>query len=343
MQFVLLLLLAVFLLIHGAVQVEAVSESKLSTLSKSVIMPYFQQHFKKGVMKSRIGGEIRYAESVIADEKGAVVIVDGRTEFMSKYAEVLYDLRNTGFSFYIYDHRGQGESSRLLADPQKGYVKHFNDYVEDLHQFLETVVKIENQRRVFLLSHSMGGPVSILYEREYPGTVSGLILCSPMLHIDTKPYPLVLAKGLAKLLNTVGMGTRYVFGGMPFNPRLPFTNNDLTGSFARFELNRHLAEEDPKVELGAPTIRWLAESFAAMDRIMDHPKPLRLPLLMLSGGEDTVVGNATQKEFCNAQPDCSLVVFPHGRHELLMEKDEVRDAVLKQIRIFLDRHAAKNH
>ena len=47
------------------------------------------------------------------------MVVNGRTEYAEKYAELFYDLKDLGFSLYIYDHRGQGLSSRLLADRGK--------------------------------------------------------------------------------------------------------------------------------------------------------------------------------------------------------------------------------
>jgi lysophospholipase len=301
-------------------------------------MPYFEENFTIGVMKNHDGTEIRYAESVHSGKKGALVIVDGRTEFMAKYAEVFYDLRNTGFSFYIYDHRGQGNSSRILADPEKGHVGKFEEYVEDLHRFLNTIVKVKVHKSIFLLSHSMGGTISILYARKYPTTVTGMILCSPMFDVNTAPFPKSLAKITANILNALGMGTRYVFGGKPYDRNHQFENNDLTDSYVRFELNKRLVEENPGVALGGPTIGWLVEAFHAIDRIKSDTIALPVPILLIIGEEDTVVGQKTQKEFCNTQPECSFVIIPKGKHELLMEKDQVRDTVLENIRTFLNHH-----
>lgn len=334
--------LLLFLLVGSVIPASAVMEKKVPRLAKSTFMPYFLEHFITGVMKTHDGKEIRYAKSENVNEKGALVVVDGRTEFMAKYAEVFYDLRSTGYSFYIYDQRGQGESSRMLADPEKGYVDKFDDYVKDLNQFLDTIVRISDHKSVFLLSHSMGGPVSILYERKHPGTITGMILCSPMLDINTAPFPKGLAKITVKTLTVLGMGTRYVFGGKPYDPHFPFENNDLTDSYARFELNRRLVEENPKVALGGPTLRWLAEAFRAIDRIKADTSDLHVPILLMVGEEDTVVGKKSQQTFCSTQPDCSLVILPHGKHELLMEKDQVRDSVLENIRVFLNRHTVNN-
>ncbi len=61
-----------------------------------------------------------------------VVICPGRIESYVKYAELAYDLFHLGFDVLIIDHRGQGRSGRLLADPHLGHVNRFNDYVDDL-------------------------------------------------------------------------------------------------------------------------------------------------------------------------------------------------------------------
>ncbi len=316
----------------------AVLEKEVLNLSGATIMPYFLEHFTTGLMKDRDGVDICYAKAEAAGGRGAVVVVDGRTEFIAKYAEVFYDLRNSGFSFYIYDHRGQGESSRLLADPQKGHVRYFSDYIEDLHRFLEKIVNVKRHSSVFLLSHSMGGPISILYQRKYPGTVTGMILCSPMLSINTSPYPQVAAKIMVRIFTALGMGCRYVIDGRPYDSQHPFENSPLTDSYARFELNRKLVEENPRVALGSPTYRWLSEAFSAMDRIAADTTAIEIPILLMVGEEDTIVGTAVQKKFCSVQPNCTLVILAHGKHELLMEKDQVRDAVLENIRGFLDRN-----
>lgn len=51
-----------------------------------------------------------------------VVICPGRIESYVKYAELAYDLFHLGFDVLIIDHRGQGRSGRLLADPHLGQI-----------------------------------------------------------------------------------------------------------------------------------------------------------------------------------------------------------------------------
>ncbi len=88
--------------------------------------------------------------------KATVVISNGRTESFVKYKELAFDLARAGYAVYVHDHRGQGLSPRLLAGPaehDKGHVELFDDYVEDLQAFVQTVVRREQAGKLFLLAH----------------------------------------------------------------------------------------------------------------------------------------------------------------------------------------------
>ncbi|VAW40797.1 Lysophospholipase L2 [hydrothermal vent metagenome] len=333
-----LLGLAVFLLLLCPAPSAAVPEAQLPAVFDSTILPFFTTQFKTGTMLGAGGVAIHYAKREISGEQAALVIVDGRTEYTTKYAELFYDLRDMPWSFYIYDHRGQGLSGRLLRDYQKGDVERFSNYVADLKEFIQTVVKKKPHKRLFILAHSMGGTIAIIYSIENPGILSGMILCSPMLQINTAPYPNELARLLTAGITDLGGGGFYVFGGGPYNPAKAFVGNDLTHSAARFALNKKLLHKFPADELGSPTFKWLYESFEGMKKANAGAGKLRMPILVLEGGADTVVGRKAESDFCAQAPDCVVARFPGGRHELMMEKDSIRNLVLKRIKEFITAH-----
>ncbi len=332
------LCLSIILLLLFPALSAAVPEAKLSAAFDSTIMPFFTMRFKFGTMRGADGVAIHYAKREIAGEQAALVIVDGRTEYAAKYAELFYDLRDQPWSFYIYDHRGQGMSGRLLSDPDRGQVDNFANYVVDLKKFIQTVVKKKAHKRLFILAHSMGGTIAVLYSIENPGILKGIILCSPMLRINTAPFPGELARLLTAGITALGGGDFYVFGGGPYNPAKAFAGNDLTHSAARFALNKKILHEFPKNELGSPTFQWLNESFKAMKEARAEAGNLKILVLLLEGGSDTVVGRKAETKFCEGAPNCVLARFPGGRHELLMEKDPIRNQVLKRIKKFITVH-----
>ena len=60
---------------------------------------------------------------------GTVILLGGRKEFLEKYIETAGDLNRMGFDVYSFDWRGQGLSSRMLPDTQKGYIGTYEDYL----------------------------------------------------------------------------------------------------------------------------------------------------------------------------------------------------------------------
>jgi lysophospholipase len=102
------------------------------------------------------GGRLRYAVWTAAGTpRGSVVLIHGRGEFIEKYAmEVAGELRGRGFAVYAVDIRGQGLSTRMLPDHDKGHIDDFGTYVADLAALMDAVVAPEAPHPRRLLSHS---------------------------------------------------------------------------------------------------------------------------------------------------------------------------------------------
>src|SRR5438105_11808283 len=110
-----------------------------------------------GSVTTRDGISLRYARwDGQARAKGTVCLLQGRTEFIEKYFEVVRDLRGRGFAVVTFDWRGQGLSERALADREKGHVESFGQYDLDLETVIGQIV-LPNCSPPFIgLAHSMG-------------------------------------------------------------------------------------------------------------------------------------------------------------------------------------------
>lgn len=258
--------------------------------------------------------------------KGTVAIFGGRCEFIEKYYEVVRELNSRGFAVALLDWRGQGGSQRLLRNPLKGHVTRFSDYILDLEVFAREVLLPDCPPPHFALGHSMGGTVLIASVLEGHRWFERMVLSAPMLGLDAVPFEAVL-RPTALALSNLGFARAFVPGGRGFSvARQKFDGNPCTSDPARFEHMQAFARAFPVLDLGAPTIGWLAGAYRTMAELT-HPDTIariRQPLLIIAAGSERLVSNKAIEHFSARLIAGAHVVVPASRHELLMEKDIFR-------------------
>ena len=72
-------------------------------------------------------------------DKGTVIILPGRTEYIEKYNTVIQEFLDRNFSVLCIDWRGQGLSQRPHGRTDIGHVKDFFEYQMDLETILENL------------------------------------------------------------------------------------------------------------------------------------------------------------------------------------------------------------
>jgi lysophospholipase len=255
--------------------------------------------------------------------RGSVVLIHGRAEFIEKYAmEVVGELLGKGFAVYALDVRGQGLSSRMLPDRDKGHIDDFSTYVADLKLFLETIVAPQAPRPLLLLSHSTGGNIALRFlGGEGCGDFAAAAFCSPMTGL---PQAWLARTILAITRPLPSLDTRYAPTTGPYDPaRHPFSGNNLTHDERRYQFTADWFAADPRLQLGGPTIGWVRQAYRSFD-VLDSPgylERIALPVLVVSAGEDTVVDTATHKRAVARIPGAEHVTVEGARHEILMETD----------------------
>jgi len=300
------------------------------------LLDWYKVNLTEDVFLGSGGRPIRYAIQQRKNSRGVVVVVSGRVEFLEKYIELCRDLQDSGYSICLFDHYGQGGSGRQLLDSQKGHIDDFSLYVDDLYMLLSNQDIIDHSLPVVILSHSMGGTIGILLTAEYPQLVDGLVMVAPMLQINTGALlPPLLVEAISKIACALGRTKEYVLGGEPFNPDMPFENNELTGDLTRFRRNLHFVQLNENLALGGPTFGWLCQAYRAMREARSQFNTLKCPILLFQGQEDVVVGLKEMDLLCHCAKNCEMVRYPEGRHELLMERDTIRNPLLESIKGFL--------
>lgn len=313
-----------------------------------------QDHWDTGRHGSFSGmadNEICYRSFSRDNQAGAIVISSGRTECMLKYQETIFELcTREGYSVYILDHRGQGFSGRMLDDPQKGHVEEFHDYVHDFNTFVTTIVEpsqqdISGANKLYLLAHSMGGCIASLYLEEHPHhQFRAAALCSPMHQPKAGPWfvPEMLVDKVSDFKSVFSKRNEFVRNRGPYRnisfqeigreiedgyPKWALTHDE-----GRYERVRQLYDEAPQsVTIGGPTYNWAKQAIDAAQQSRSQAGEIRIPLILLQAGGDTVVEPAGHDEFARNAVDCDLIRINGAYHELLIESDRYRQKALRHV------------
>ena len=326
-------LIPFLLSLFPVMMVSAVSEDSFSQTYVSSVVPYIRDNAVPGEIRMDDGATLGYQSIRNPREKGIVVVLGGHSESYVKYAELFYDLRDLGITFYALDLRGQGFSARMLADREKDFVPAYERYLADLKSFMGSVVRRRPGEKVLLLGHSLGGAVAAAYAERYPDEINGLVLSSPYLGSKTGAPVLFLLRAL----DVLGRGREYVPGGGPFRP-VAFEQNLETHSRVRHARKMLDYEDHPEIRLGYPTNHWMVETERMGRDVVKNAKLVSCPLLVLQAEDDRYADSNAQDTFCAAVPRTKKILFLGAYHEILLESDSIRDLALAAIGNFVQRN-----
>ncbi len=310
-------------------------EKELLKKYESVILKYFEGGVEGEFIGSR-KKKIRYKKFDQNNPEGVIVLLHGAHETFFKYAEFVYDMKDMPYSVYLMDHRGHGFSERLLNEKaDKMHVEKFQYYLDDVKAFYNIVVKPNNFKKKILLAHSMGGGIGTAYLEKYPDDFDKAVLCSPLHMMDTGDMPENIAKLAVGTLSILGLGSRYAPGQ---GPRVEgtFETNIINHSPARWEIwEQKIMERYPHVHFGGATNSWVNQIINMTRYIRKNAAKLQMPVLLLIAGDDHFVKREGQEEVAQKAANIEKHLYDDAYHELLMEKDEIRDDVLQRIKNFL--------
>lgn len=291
------------------------------------------------VMKTPDKSTIRFGtwRCQTEERRGSIVLLNGRREFMEKYTETIGELMHRGFDVYSLDWRGQGLSTRMLANRHKGFIEDFDIYLNDLKMFFRNIVMPRAVDPLIILAHSMGGHIALRFIHDHPGMADRLVLTSPMIDIFTSPAYRWFAGFVARAADKAGFKREYVFGsGGDADEK--FEGNRLTSDPVRFMETQKKIAENPDLALGGVTFGWLSAALKSID-ILRKPGfagRIRTPILLISAGEDRIVSNRAQREFCSLLPNGRFLEIPEARHEILVETDAIRGIFWDEFDRFMD-------
>jgi len=238
----------------------------------------------------------------LPDEEPAavLVVVHGYGEHGGRYRYLVDAMVPLGCAVHVCDLRGHGRSPG-----RRGNIERFSDYVDDAGLFVDAVAAEQPGTPLFLLGHSLGGLIATSCAEARPDGLAGLILSSPFLRLrlPVSGAKRAAAKVLSRVAPARDIGNSIPAEELSHEPHV-------VAAYASDPLIHHVA-----------TARWAAEVLAAQGAALWAAGRLRLPLLVMYAGADTIADPAASRELFAAasSADKTLRCYDGYYHELFNE------------------------
>jgi alpha-beta hydrolase superfamily lysophospholipase len=228
---------------------------------------------------------------------GAVVVAHGFGEHGGLYGHVAEALGDAlDVDVIAHDFHGHGRSPG-----RRGVVRRYEDLVDDLRAVSSWARIHYSGVPLFLLGHSNGGQVALRYALERPDGMDGVIVSNPFIRLAMRVprYKLRLGRILLRL---APWATLRAFESSPAENRDPAVD--------RMMHRDHLRHN----RINPPFYFGMVDGG---ELLLRRARDLRVPLLMIVGGDDPVVDPASVREFFDEAgvEDKTLMLYPSMFHE----------------------------
>lgn len=278
------------------------------------------QHHE-GEFKGERGTRIWYQSWRPDAPKAILAVVHGLGEHSGRYGNVVDYLVPRGYAVYALDLPGHGRSGG-----RRGHIERFTDYTADVGRLAKRACGNLPRLPVFLLGHGLGGPIAFHYALEQPASLQGVIASSPVVRPKLKVpvAKMLLARVMTGIWPTFTQHSALPARALSHDPQV---------------VAAYLA--DPLVH-DLVTARLAMEMLAAGEAMLARAQELRVPLLALVSGGDTIVDVEASKEFFSrvASQDKTLHVYPGFLHEGHNELE--REQPLADLAAWLDAHTCNS-
>ena len=214
-----------------------------------------------GSVKSSDDIELYYVKDIPLNSKAIILLVHGFGEHLGRYEYVKDKLLEYGYGVIRVDNRGHGRSGG-----ERGHIDNFKDFASDIDDIVCFVKRENPSIPIFMLGHSMGGFIAVLYGILYKNKLSGQILSAAA--TSTPSHAKGSKMTIAKFINR-------------FFPKIRMANplaKDLEKNSEDILILKN-ATINFYIEFLVKGIEWIRENFVNYE----------YPCLILHGGDDNIV------------------------------------------------------
>lgn len=247
--------------------------------------------------------------------KAVLVLVHGMGDHSGRYGPFVRYFVERGFAVAAYDQRGHGRS-----EGERGHADQFQDFLQDLAQFIQMTKGRFPKLPLFLIGHSFGGQVAINFIVRYAKGLRGVVLSSPNVALKLE-VPNWKKKVADWAQNSMG----HMRLTHPLNAKMLSHDPDVVKAY----------EEDPLV-FHHVTARMGALMMHNLDIIMAMALRVHVPILFLQAGDDVICSPEGTKSFFQRVPIVKkqLKLYDGMYHELFNETH--REAVFADVDTWLN-------
>lgn len=293
--------------------------------------------------KNPQGRTLRFGTVAPKDRPPEAIVIglQGLSEFTEKYFETARTLLDHNLGFWMMDWQGQGKSDRPLKNPHKRHSNSFDDDVDDLHYFLMEYVKHAavhtdvGRIPLVMLGHSMGANIGLRFLDRYPNIFTAAAFSAPLVNINAlKNLPSWLRFGATRAMREF-LNHTYVFGGGNWHPEIRGEHGRalLSSDPVRNRVQDEWCLHDPALQVGGVTFGWVAAAETSCARLQKSKtlRTLDIPFLFGLAENEHLVDNEATRRLAKTIKNARLLDLRESRHEILMERDGIRNAFFEAL------------
>jgi acylglycerol lipase len=292
---------------------EGVERGLTDSHGKGDPMDHTEGNFK-GVRNTSI-----YYQAWLPEGKmeAVLLVVHGLGEHCGRYMNVVNHFVPLGYAVYGFDHIGHGKS-----EGTREFIERFEDFTDTLTIYYNIVKGWQAGKPIFLLGHSMGGLIASYYLIDHQADFKGAVISAPGIKVSDSISRATITIG--KILSVLA-------------PKVGVLALDAKGISRDPEVVRAYVN-DPLVFHGKTPARLAAELLKAMLRVTGEADEIRLPFIVVQGGEDKVVDPAGAQMLYDkaGSKDKTIKVYEGLYHEVFNEPEH--DRVLNDVQTWLGAH-----
>jgi len=274
-----------------------------------------------------------------APTKKVIIFLPGRASYFEKNRGLVLALTGHSYKasfgkplmnqadFWCVDPRAQGGSNgRLAPNDQRGHIDDFETYLHDIHIVIKDKIapsyKGQNVE-FYLMGSSLGGHLALRYLQGFsakmPITLQKSLFVVPMVEMNTAPWPVLVAKGLAYGAVKMGKSQTYAIGYGDMKLDKPdFSKFTGHHNEKAFDQTNALMLADLSLVTGGPTYGWVAAAFDSQDKLLTSPLLKKHKIVFFLAGNDKAVLTSTSQDFAK-QHGITTYIYNDSYHNILKE------------------------